>query len=74
MKEIKKMALKLNEIGYFDSFDIWIKLGMIIFHETSGDIDGLELFNELSENISNYKGKSDVAKQYYSLKPRKANH
>ena len=70
MKEIKKMALKLNEIGYFDSFDIWIKLGMIIFHETSGDIDGLELFNELSENISNYKGKSDVAKQYYSLKPR----
>jgi hypothetical protein len=70
LDDIKRIAEKLISINYFNGFDMWVKLGMIIYHETDGHIDGLDLFDELSQDIGGYKGKSDVSKQYYTYKPK----
>ena len=39
LSEIERMALKLG--SFFDSFDEWVKLGMIIHYETNGSDEGL---------------------------------
>lgn len=64
---IKKMVLKMDD--YFDGFDNWSKLGFILHNEFQGNSDGLDLFDELSKNFKNYKGKFDVSKFYLSIKP-----
>ena len=43
------MASKLGSL--FDSFDEWVKLGMIIHYETNGSDGGLELFDKLSQSF-----------------------
>jgi len=71
LKEIERMALKLD--SFFDSFDQWVKLGMIIHYETNGSDEGLELFNKLSQNFDKYDGVQAVSKQYYTCKYTKSN-
>ena len=51
LSEIERMALKLG--SFFDSFDEWVKLGMIIHYETNGSDEGLEiLINSLNPLIN----------------------
>jgi len=50
---------------------MWVKLGMIIHHETDGKLEGLNAYDEISKEITGYKNKDDVAKQYYSYKKTK---
>ena len=68
LDDIKRIAEKLISINYFNGFDMWVKLGMIINYETDSSPEGLDLFDELSQNIPGYKGKHDVTKNYYSYK------
>lgn len=65
--DIRTKVLKMT--GYFDNFDSWSKLGFILHDEFDGNSDGLDLFDELSQNFKNYKGKFDVSKFYHSIKP-----
>jgi len=69
LDDIKRMALQLG--NYFKDFDMWSKLGMIIHHETNGKLNGLDLFDEISQEIDGYKNKDDVAKQYFTYKQGK---
>ena len=71
LKEIERMALKLG--SFFDSFDEWVKLGMIIHYETNGSDEGLELFDKLSQTFDKYDGVQAVSKQYYTCKYTKSN-
>ena len=65
------MASKLGSL--FDSFDEWVKLGMIIHYETNGSDEGLELFDKLSQTFDKYDGVQAVSKQYYTCKYTKSN-
>jgi hypothetical protein len=65
------MALKLG--SFFDSFDEWVKLGMIIHYETNGSDEGLELFDELSQSFDKYDGVIAVTKLHYTCKYSKPN-
>ena len=71
LKEIERMASKLGSL--FDSFDEWVKLGMIIHYETNGSDEGLELFDKLSQTFDKYDGVQAVSKQYYTCKYTKSN-
>ena len=71
LSEIERMALKLG--SFFDSFDEWVKLGMIIHYETNGSDEGLELFDKLSQSFDKYDGVQAVSKQYYTCKYSKSN-
>jgi hypothetical protein len=64
LDDIEKMAIKLIDKGYFESFEDWCNLGMIINYETNASEDGLNLFDKLSQLLPNYKNKHDVSKQY----------
>jgi hypothetical protein len=68
---IERMALKLG--SFFDTFDEWVKLGMIIHYETNGSDEGLELFDKLSQSFDKYDGVQAVSKQYYTCKYSKSN-
>jgi hypothetical protein len=61
LHEIERMASKLG--SFFDSFDEWVKLEMIIHYETNGSDEGLELFNKLSQTFDKYDGVIAVSKQ-----------
>ena len=61
------MVIKME--GYFDGYDNWSKLGMIIYHDFNGNSEGLELFDDLSKLFKNYKDKHDVTKYYMNIKP-----
>jgi len=65
------MALKLG--SFFDSFDEWVKLGMIIHYETNKCDECLELFDKLSQTFDKYDGVIAVSKQYYTCKYTKSN-
>ena len=65
------MASKLG--SSFDSFDEWVKLGVIIHYETNGSDEGLELFDKLSQTFDKYDGVQAVSKQYYTCKYTKSN-
>ena len=71
LSEIERMALKLG--SFFDSFDEWVKLGMIIHYETNGSDEGLQLFDKLSQSFDKYDGVQAVSKQYYTCKYTKSN-
>ena len=71
LKEIERMALKLG--SFFDSFDEWVKLGMIIHYETNKCDECLELFDKLSQTFDKYDGVIAVSKQYYTCKYTKSN-
>ncbi len=71
LSEIERMALKLG--SFFDSFDEWVKLGMIIHYETNGSDEGLELFDKLSQSFDKYDGVQAVSKQFYTCKYSKSN-
>ena len=47
--DIRTKVLKMT--GYFDNFDSWSKLGFILHDEFDGNSDGLDLFDELSQNF-----------------------
>jgi hypothetical protein len=70
LKEIERMALKLG--SFFDSFDEWVKLGMIIHYETNKCDECLELFDKLSQTFDKYDGVIAVSKQYYTCKYTKS--
>lgn len=65
--KIRDMVVKMK--GYFDGYDNWSQLGMIIHHEFHGSSEGLDLFDDLSKLFKNYKDKFNVSKFYMALKP-----
>ena len=71
LKEIERMASKLGSLS--DSFDEWVKLGMIIRYETNGSDEALELFDKLSQKFDKYDGVQAVSKQNYTCKYTKSN-
>jgi len=53
-KQLRKM-LNLLPIKYFDNTNQWLKMCWIIHHETNGSQEGLELFEEMSRKVEEYK-------------------
>lgn len=43
-----------------DDYDLWIKIGQALHHETGGDVDGLNLWDDWSSKASNYNGYGDL--------------
>lgn len=43
-----------------DDYDIWIKIGQALHHETGGDVEGLNLWDDWSSTASNYQGYGDL--------------
>ena len=70
LDDIEKMASKLIDKGYFESFEDWCNLGMIISYETNRSEEGLNLFDELSQLLPNYKNKHDVSDKYFTFKKK----
>lgn len=69
LTEIKTMVSKMT--NYFDSFDEWSKLGFIIWNETKGSDEGLDMFNELSKQFKKYDEKG-VNKLWYGIKSKES--
>jgi hypothetical protein len=46
------------------SYDEWIRVGMALCHETGGDENGLELWNEWSQSDPRYQGVCDLEKRW----------
>jgi hypothetical protein len=69
LSEIKTMVSKMT--NYFDVFDEWSKLGFIIWNETKGSDEGLDMFNELSKQFKKYDEKS-VNKLWYGIKSKES--
>jgi len=53
-KQLRKM-LNLLPIKYFDNTNEWLKMCWIIHYETNGSQEGLELFEEMSRKVEEYK-------------------
>lgn len=64
LKEAKKL------LQYVDSFDydVWLKVGMCLHHETEGSDEGLALWDEWSQSASNYKSFEDIAFRWNGFK------
>lgn len=54
---------------YFASYEVWCRLGFIIYNETNGKEKGAELFINISKDLESTSGKrqdrDEVMKQYY---------
>ena len=57
------------DVGYHE----WIRVLMVIFHETDGAEAGFELADAWSSNGYKYKGVKDVRAEWRCFKPRIAN-
>lgn len=57
------------DVGYHE----WIRVLMVIFHETDGDEAGFELANHWSSRGYKYKGEKDVRAKWRCFKPHIAN-
>ena len=51
-----KLLYPLKQIEPGIGYDDWIKVGMVIYNETDGSEDGLELFDRWSSAAHNYPG------------------
>jgi len=54
IEDIKKLLNKLN-IERLDSYDNWIKIGMILFNISNGSLEYLNLFDEYSKKNNKYE-------------------
>ena len=43
-----------------DDYDLWIKIGQALHHETGGDVDGLNIWDDWSSKAANYNGYDDL--------------
>jgi hypothetical protein len=69
MDKIYKMVKEIPE--YFSEREKWLKLALIIWNESDGDITGWELFYQLSKDeIPNFVGKDDCYNVWKAIKPK----
>lgn len=60
------VGLSLDELKSYlehidpSDYDLWIKIGQALHHETGGDINGLNLWDDWSSTASNYIGYDDL--------------
>lgn len=66
---IEQLTEQLTEIDPDVSYGDWVRALMVIFNETEGSEEGLELANEWSSQGQKYRGKEDVMKywKYFKL-------
>jgi hypothetical protein len=50
----EELRERLMSIPHPDDYDIWIQIGMALFHQYHGDDKGLELWHEWAEEANNY--------------------
>ena len=50
-----------------NDYDLWIKIGQALHHETGGDADGLNLWDDWSSKAHNYQGYDDIAHRWASF-------
>lgn len=63
-------ALELIE-EYADDYETWVNVGMALHHQYDGGADGLELFDDWSQNSVKYKdGEADVKWRSFNNAPR----
>lgn len=65
---LRKIGLLLNYIDPDSVRDVWLRVGMGIFHETKGSDEGLVLFDSWSKKGKKYKGIRDIEKTWRSLR------
>ncbi len=76
--EIQSLVDEIHKYNadYFAPYDMWIRLGFIIYNETNGSEAGSELFIEISKDLESTSGKrqnrDEVKKQYYKADSAKA--
>lgn len=68
-------AILETDATYFDEYDMWSRLGFIIFNTFDGSKQGADLFYALSQNFQTDSGKkhdeNSVMKQYYNAQPNR---
>lgn len=54
------------------SYQTWLEIGMILHHEFSGGLDGLELWNDWAATAPNYSGYDELAEKWqtFDSKPK----
>ncbi len=57
------LSKKDPDVGY----DAWVKVGMALHHETSGEARGLDLWDAWSQDGEKYQGRDDLASHYDSF-------
>ena len=76
--EIQSLVDEIHKYNpdYFAPYDMWVRLGFIIYNETNGSEAGSELFIEISKDLESTSGKrqnrDEVKKQYYKADSAKA--
>jgi hypothetical protein len=66
IKEVFEAILKISP-DFFNKYDMWMKLGFIIYNQTKGSDEGCDLFYELSHLCESVKKKptaNECSKQY----------
>lgn len=76
-KDINSTLTKIAELlAHIDpdvGYDEWIRVLMVIFHETDGDEAGFQLADYWSSQGYKYKGEKDVRAKWRYFKPHIAN-
>jgi hypothetical protein len=69
--EIEEKVLKMldKDDNVFKSNSEWIGLQFIIYNESGGSVEGLKLFDLLSQKIKGYAGYDTISKNWWRLKP-----
>lgn len=49
----------------------WLEIGMILHHQFRGSVEGLEIFDQWSQNVREYQGYDDVAATWASFGKRR---
>ncbi len=53
-EQIRKILLQMDS-SEWEGYEKWLELGMAIHHQFDGDDDGLDLWDELSQQLVNYE-------------------
>ena len=64
IEKLRDHVMKLDA----DDYETWIKVGMIINHETQNSREGLQLYDEWSQTSDKYKGFGEVQNKWRSFK------
>jgi len=67
-KLLKKLDKLLNNIDPDSGYEDWRNALMVVYHETQGSDDGLELVNLWSSKGAKYEGRIDIDKKWGSFR------
>ena len=65
--KIRQILALLTFLGTNIGYEDWYHMGMVIYHETKGSDEGLDLFDTWSSKCNKYKGRPEIEAKWRSF-------